>query len=163
MTNYFPVVIEQESNGTFSAWVAGLPGVYAAADTRAKAKSAIRDAAMAHLQALKELGKSVKPRADVLLLKGRSRPRARETGIHGLCVDAGAQKEYGESPCRPPERPQRRTPAHRRYRPAKRDELPQRKPPHSLPCTHEWPASSRPFDSGAYSRTSQCEFSLTSA
>ncbi len=70
MTNYFPVVIEEESNGTFSAWVAGLPGVYAAADTRAKAKSAIRDAAMAHLQALKELGKSVKPRGDVLLLKG---------------------------------------------------------------------------------------------
>lgn len=70
MTNYFPVVIEEESNGTFSAWVAGLPGVYAAADTRAKAKSAIRDAAIAHLQALKELGRSVKRRGDVLLLKG---------------------------------------------------------------------------------------------
>jgi predicted RNase H-like HicB family nuclease len=70
MTNYFPVVIEEESNGTFSAWVAGLPGVYAAADTRAKAKSTIREAAMVHLQALKELGKSVKPKGDVLLLKG---------------------------------------------------------------------------------------------
>ena len=70
MTNYFPVVIEEESNGTFSAWVAGLPGVYAAADTRAKAKWAIRDAAIAHLQASKERGPSVKPRGDVLLLKG---------------------------------------------------------------------------------------------
>jgi predicted RNase H-like HicB family nuclease len=70
VTNYFPVVIEEESNGTFSAWVAGLPGVYAAADTRAKAKSAIRKAAVAHLQALKGLGKSVKPRGDVLFLKG---------------------------------------------------------------------------------------------
>ena len=70
MTNYFPVVIEEESNGTFSAWVAGLPGVYAAADTRAKAKSAIRDAAIAHLQVMKERGQSVKRRGDVLLLKG---------------------------------------------------------------------------------------------
>ena len=50
MTNYFPVVIEQEPNGTFSAWVPGLAGVYAAADTRAKAKSAIRDAAVAHFK-----------------------------------------------------------------------------------------------------------------
>jgi predicted RNase H-like HicB family nuclease len=70
MTNYFPVVIEQEPNGTFSAWVPGLSGVYAAADTRAKAKSAIRAAAVAHLQALKALGRSVRPRGDVLLLKG---------------------------------------------------------------------------------------------
>ena len=35
MTQYFPVVVEQESNGTFSAWVAGLPGVYAAAERTA--------------------------------------------------------------------------------------------------------------------------------
>ena len=33
MTQYFPIIVEQESNGAFSAWVAGLPGVYAAADT----------------------------------------------------------------------------------------------------------------------------------
>jgi predicted RNase H-like HicB family nuclease len=70
MTNYFPVVIEQEANGSFSAWVPGLSGVYAAADTRAKAKSAIRDAAVAHLQSLKALGKSVRPKGEVLLLKG---------------------------------------------------------------------------------------------
>jgi hypothetical protein len=25
MTQYFPIIVEQESNGTFSAWVAGLP------------------------------------------------------------------------------------------------------------------------------------------
>ena len=40
MTQYFPVIVEQESNGAFSAWVAGLPGVYAAADTAAAAKRA---------------------------------------------------------------------------------------------------------------------------
>ena len=70
MTTYFPVVIEEESNGTFSAWVVGLPGVYAAADTHAKAKSAIRNAAIAHLQALREFGQSVRRKGDVLLLKG---------------------------------------------------------------------------------------------
>jgi predicted RNase H-like HicB family nuclease len=87
VTNYFPVVIEQESNGTFSAWVVGLPGAYAAADTRAKAKSAIRKAAMAHLQALKELGKSVKPRGDVLLLRAdldRARAKLDFTGFASM-------------------------------------------------------------------------------
>ena len=40
MTQYFPIIVEQESNGTCSAWVAGLPGVYAAADTATAAKRA---------------------------------------------------------------------------------------------------------------------------
>jgi predicted RNase H-like HicB family nuclease len=56
MTQYFPIVVEQESNGTFSAWVAGLPGVYAAADTRAAAKRGVRDALAAHLDGLPALG-----------------------------------------------------------------------------------------------------------
>ena len=47
MTQYFPIIVEQESNGTFSAWVAGLPGVYAAADT----------AAADYVQAITGLGK----------------------------------------------------------------------------------------------------------
>ena len=52
MTQYFPIIVEQESNGTFSAWVAGLPGVYAAADTVTAAKRGIRSALAAHLAAL---------------------------------------------------------------------------------------------------------------
>lgn len=40
MTQYFPIIVEQESNRTFSAWVAGLPGVDAAADTATAAKPA---------------------------------------------------------------------------------------------------------------------------
>ena len=50
MTQYFPIIVEQESNGTFSAWVAGLPGVSAAADTVAAAKRGIRSALAAHLE-----------------------------------------------------------------------------------------------------------------
>ena len=52
MTMHCPVIVEHESNGTFSAWVAGLPGVYAAADTAAAAKRAIRSALIAHLDKL---------------------------------------------------------------------------------------------------------------
>jgi predicted RNase H-like HicB family nuclease len=59
MTKYFPVVVEKESNGTFSAWVPGLPGVYAAADTAREAKQAIRGALAAHLGALEERGRPI--------------------------------------------------------------------------------------------------------
>ena len=69
---YFPVVIEQESNGTFSAWIAGLPGVYAAADTRASAKRAIREALAAHLETLKALGRPAKSKAHLLVLRERN-------------------------------------------------------------------------------------------
>lgn len=33
MTQYFPIIVEREGNGTFSKGVAGLPGVNATADT----------------------------------------------------------------------------------------------------------------------------------
>ena len=69
MTQYFPIVIEEESNGTFSAWVAGLPGVYAAADTAAGAKRGIRGAVAAHLDALRAAGREPQPKADVVVLR----------------------------------------------------------------------------------------------
>ena len=50
MTTYYPIVIEAETNGAFSAYVPGLP-VYAAADTRAKAEHAIRATLSAYLAA----------------------------------------------------------------------------------------------------------------
>jgi predicted RNase H-like HicB family nuclease len=55
MTRHFPVVLEHESNGTVSAYVVGLPGVFAAADSERAAASAIRDALRAHLAALHAL------------------------------------------------------------------------------------------------------------
>lgn len=69
MTQYFPIVVERESNGTFSAWVAGLPGVYAAADTATAAKRGIRGALAAHLDALRALGREPQPKADVVVLR----------------------------------------------------------------------------------------------
>jgi predicted RNase H-like HicB family nuclease len=50
MTTYYPIVIETETSGAFSAYVPGLP-VYAAADTRAKAEQAIRETLAAYLGA----------------------------------------------------------------------------------------------------------------
>ena len=66
---YFPVVIEREENGTFSAWVAGVPGVYVAADTAAVAKRGIRVALTAHLAALNELGRETQSKAEVVVLR----------------------------------------------------------------------------------------------
>ena len=69
MIEHYPVVVERESNGTFSAWVAGLPGVYAAADTAAVAKRAIRSAVAAHLDTLTAQGRNLKPQVDLVVLR----------------------------------------------------------------------------------------------
>lgn len=69
MTEYYPVVVEREDNGTYSAWVAGVPGVYAAADSAAVAKRSIRSALLAHLETLRELGRRPTPKAQVLVLR----------------------------------------------------------------------------------------------
>lgn len=105
MTQYFPIIVEQESNGAFSAWVAGLPGVYAAADTAAAAKRGIRDALAAHLDALQALGRQPQLKANVTVLRrdvyakrgaslrfvgvgallgtGRSQAKARSSALNG--------------------------------------------------------------------------------
>jgi predicted RNase H-like HicB family nuclease len=69
MAEYFAVVIEREENGTFSAYIAGLPGVYAAADTAAVAKRSIRIALADHLRALHELGQASRAHAQVTVLR----------------------------------------------------------------------------------------------
>jgi hypothetical protein len=50
MKTYFPIVIDTEPSGALSAYVPGFP-VYAAADTRPKVESAIRDTLAAYLTA----------------------------------------------------------------------------------------------------------------
>lgn len=73
MTQYFPVVIEHESNGTLSAYVAGLPGVYAAADTLAAVKRGIRSALAAHLAALASMGQVAASDATLVVLRRDAR------------------------------------------------------------------------------------------
>ena len=86
MTHHFPIVIEQEANGTWSAWVAGLPGVYAAADTLARAKRAIKAAVTAHLDALAKAGRLPRGGAELIVLRyeGHARPKRRQVRFVGL-------------------------------------------------------------------------------
>jgi len=86
MTQYFPVVVEREDNGTYSAWVAGLPGVYAAADTAARAKRALRSALGAHLRALEAFGHRPQTTAEVAVLRytPTQRPALQFAGLGAL-------------------------------------------------------------------------------
>lgn len=89
MTQHYSIVIERETNGAFSAWVAGLPGVYAAADTARAAKWGIRNALAAHLGALAKRGQTAEPKADVVVLRFENapqtgRPRLRFVGLGAL-------------------------------------------------------------------------------
>jgi predicted RNase H-like HicB family nuclease len=112
MTQYFPVVVEQESNGAFSAWVAGLPGVYAAADTAAAAKRGIRGALAAHLDALRSLGREPQLKADVTVLRrdvyATRRDSLRFVGVGALLsrgtsrAKAEASRRNGRKGGRPP-------------------------------------------------------------
>jgi predicted RNase H-like HicB family nuclease len=88
MTQHFPVVVEQERNGTFSAWIAGLPGVYAAADTAAAAKQAIRGALAAHLATLQHLGQPSHARADILVLRYDRRKTVRREALRFVGLGA---------------------------------------------------------------------------
>ena len=113
MTRHFPIVIEHEANGTWSAWVAGLPGVYAAADSLAQTKRAIRAAVTAHLDTLEEVGRSPRGRADVAVLRydadePRGRTRVRFVGLGALLgrttspAKAAAARRNGQKGGRPP-------------------------------------------------------------
>lgn len=85
MAEYFLVVVEREENGTFSAYIAGLPGVYAAADTAAVAKRSIRTALADHLRALHELGQAPHANAQVAVLRYTpERDELHFTGIGAL-------------------------------------------------------------------------------
>jgi predicted RNase H-like HicB family nuclease len=88
VTQHYSVVVERESNGTFSAWVAGLPGVYAAADTASVAKRAIRSALAAHLDALAKLGRSAVPKAELLVLRVEARTDGRRKALRYVGLGA---------------------------------------------------------------------------
>jgi predicted RNase H-like HicB family nuclease len=89
MTSHYPIVLEHEKNGTVSAYVVGVPGVFAAADSERAAANAIRSALEAHLAAIQTVGGHSRPlRASLRVARityGRnSEPRVGLVGLGAL-------------------------------------------------------------------------------
>ena len=95
MTNHYPIVLEHELNGTVSAYVVGLPGVFAAANSERTAAAAIRSALRAHFAALdtrqakRHSTKATLRVAKVTYRKGQSNP---EVGLVGLGALLGRKR-----------------------------------------------------------------------
>lgn len=93
MTSHYPIVLEHETNGTVSAYVVGVPGVFAAADSEAAAARAIRSALEAHFVAL-QLRSSV-PTSRASLRVARityGRHEKTEVGLVGLGALLGRRR-----------------------------------------------------------------------
>jgi len=85
---HYTVVFLHEENGTVSASLPGLPGVYASADTRSKARVGIRQALAGYLAAMAERGWTVPTtHAEVGVMRvesGATHPRVCLVGIGAL-------------------------------------------------------------------------------
>ena len=95
MTSHYPVVLEHEPNGTVSAYVVGLPGVFAAADSERAAAGAIRVALRAHLVALQALPVTTRRKVRTSLRVARISYRRQsepEVGFVGLGALLGRRR-----------------------------------------------------------------------
>jgi predicted RNase H-like HicB family nuclease len=94
MTSHYPIVLEHEANGSVSAYVVGVPGVFAAADTEAAAARAIRSALQAHLAALQRQPDAPRPRrAGLRVARITYRRHAEpEVGLVGLGALLGRKR-----------------------------------------------------------------------
>jgi len=111
VTQYFPIIVEEEDNGTFSARVAGLPGVYASADTVGQAKRGIRRALQMFMETLEGLGKEPRLTAEVSVLRrdvsATRRASYRFVGVGALLgrgtsrAKAASSRENGKKGGRP--------------------------------------------------------------
>jgi predicted RNase H-like HicB family nuclease len=85
---HFTVVFLHENNGTVSAYLPDLPGVYAAADSVVSARRGIREALEGYLAAMSARGWDVPvTRAEVAVIRveaGSLRPRVRLVGVGAL-------------------------------------------------------------------------------
>jgi hypothetical protein len=100
MTRHYPIVLEHEPNGTVSAYVVGVPGVFAAADSEPAAARAIRLALRAHLagldasQARGPLSKASLRVAKVTYRKGQPSP---DVGLVGLGALLGRSRSAAKA------------------------------------------------------------------
>jgi len=100
MTSHYPIVLEHEPNGTVSAYVIGLPGVFAAGDSERAAATAIRSALKAHLTTLERVRpkapatKTTLRVAKITYARGRSEP---EVGLVGLGALLGRRRSAAKA------------------------------------------------------------------
>lgn len=94
MITHYPIVLEHEPNGTVSAFVVGVPGVFASADTERAATSAIRKALATHLGALQSLSVKLRPvRSSVRVARVIERAGGRpDVGVVGLGALMGRRR-----------------------------------------------------------------------
>lgn len=94
MTSHYPIVLEHEANGSVSAYVVGVPGVFAAADSEGSAARAIRSALEAHLAALQTLRRAPQPvRASLRVARITYRSHGTpEVGLVGLGALLGRRR-----------------------------------------------------------------------
>lgn len=94
VTTHYPIVLEHERNGTVSAFVVGVPGVFAAADTERAATAAIRRALSAHLAALQSLSLKLRAaRSTIRVVRVTERAGGKpEVGVVGLGALMGRRR-----------------------------------------------------------------------
>src|SRR5579864_2688498 len=90
MTTYYPIVIETETSGAFSAYVPGLP-VFAAADTRSRVERAIRETLRAYLGAHPETVPTSSVR--VARVSDRERSKVHVVGVGALMGAAKSRRK----------------------------------------------------------------------
>ena len=98
---HFTVVFLHEANGTVSAYLPDLPGVYAAADTVVSARRGIREALEGYLGAMSDRGWDIPvTHAEVAVMKveaGSARPRVRLVGVGALLGRKTSRKKAASS------------------------------------------------------------------
>ena len=93
MTNHYPIVLEHETNGSVSAYVVGMPGVFAAADSEASAARAIRAALEAHLAVVQRLSAAPSLRTSLRVARiTYLRGAAPKVGLVGLGALLGRRR-----------------------------------------------------------------------
>lgn len=94
LTTHYPIVLEHEPNGTVSAFVVGLPGVFAAADTERAVTAAIRKALSAHLAVMQSLALKLRAtRSTVRVVRVTERAGSKpDVGLVGLGALLGRRR-----------------------------------------------------------------------